>query len=512
VTSIRLISGPPPASEESARSVAESTPDILATSEAGPAAARGGALRVATYLLGALLSTGSAALLFRHLGRVDTGRYVTALALVAIIGAASDLGLTGVGLRELSVRPPDERWPLARDLLGLRLTLTVICGVLVSVIAWFAYGPTLGAGVALASAGLLVLVAQDNAALPLLIGLRLGSVSLLELLRQILSIAFIVLLVLVGAQLLPFFAISIPVGAIVLAATVALVRGTRPLAPTFNLARWRLFSRPMLPYTAAIAANAIYVRVSVVLMSALASAAQLGYFAVGYRVIDVLTLVPGLLVSSAFPIFAKAASDDHARLGYALGRVHEVGVIVGAWVAVSVAVGAPLAIEIVGGPKFKPAASVLAIQGIALGAMFVNLVWANGLLSLGLYRRILIISVSALIVNGVLVAALIPLDGARGAAIGTSVVELALCFVQAAAVVRGRPEITVPMKILPAVALATALGLLPLALAGTGVPVVARLVLSSVLFAGTLVVLRAVPQELLDLLPANRWARQPQAP
>jgi O-antigen/teichoic acid export membrane protein len=442
---------------------------------------------------------------------VDAGRYVTALALVAIVGSASDLGLTGVGLRELARRQPEDRWALARDLLGLRLTLTLIGGVTISVIAWIAYSSTLGAGVALASVGLLLLVTQDNAALPLLIGLRLGSVSALELLRQLLSIAFTVLLVLIGARLLPFLTISIPVGAIVLAVTVVLVRGTRPLAPTFSLRRWRVFTRPMLPYTAAIAANALYVRVSVILVSALASAAQLGYFAVGYRVIDVLTLVPGLLVSSAFPIFAKAASDDHERLGYALGRVHEVGLIVGTWVAVTIVVGAPLAVDVVGGPQFKPAAPVLAVQGIALGSMFVSLVWASGLLSLGLYRRILVISVSALIVNSVLVAALIPLDGARGAAIGTSVVELGLCFVQAAAVVRGRPQIRVPMKILPPVLVSAAAGLLPLALPG-GVPVVARVAVSTVLFAVTLLLLRAVPPELLDVLPANRWLRPSQVP
>jgi O-antigen/teichoic acid export membrane protein len=481
--------------------------DVLSTPAAGPAAVRGGTLRVGAYVVGALISTASAALLFRHLGKIEAGRYVTALALVAILGAVSDLGLTSVGLRELSIRPPTERWALARDLLGLRITLTLAGGAIVIAFAWVSYSTTLAAGVALAALGLLLLVIQDNAALPLVIGLRLGAVSALELSRQLLSIACTIGLVLAGAHLLPFLGISIPVGVVVLAATLVLVRGTRQLAPKFDVAKWREFAKPMLPFTAAIAASALYLRVSVLLMSALASPSQLGYFGIGYRVVEVLTAVPLLLVASAFPIFARAASEDHERLGYALGRVHEVGLIIGAWVAVSIAVGAPLAIAIVGGPAFRPADAVLPVQGVALGAMFVSLVWANGLLSLGLYRRILLISVGALLANIALVAVLIPLDGARGAATGTAIVEVALCFVQAAAVVRGRPEIHVPLGIVRPVAVAAAAGLAPLALAPAGVPVVARLILSTALFAAALIAQHAIPREMLDVLPAPMRGR-----
>src|SRR5436305_14055642 len=88
--------------------------DILATSAAGPAATRGGALRVGGYMLGSLTSAVSAALLFRHLGVTDTGLYVTALSLVALVGALSDFGLTAGGGRELSVGPPSERTRVAQ--------------------------------------------------------------------------------------------------------------------------------------------------------------------------------------------------------------------------------------------------------------------------------------------------------------------------------------------------------------------------------------------------------------
>jgi O-antigen/teichoic acid export membrane protein len=481
--------------------------DVLSTSAAGSAAARGGGLRVGGYIVGALFSVISASLLFRHLGGM-AGQYILALSLVAIVGALSDLGLTAVGVRELSARPAQERWPLARDLLGLRISLTFLGSVVIVAIAWVAYSPTLAAGVALACVGLFLQVTQDNFALPLLIGLRLGWVSALELSRQLLTTACIVMLVLVGATLVPFLGVSIPVGMIVLVATVVLVRGTRTLTPTFSFARWRVFIRPMLPYSAAIAASSLYFRVSIILVSLLATAVELNYFSLSFRIIEVLTIVPGLLAGSALPIFSHA-SRDHQRLGYGLERVFEVSLIVGVWVAVSIAVGAPLAIAIVGGASFKAASPILAVQGIGLGAMFVSLVWANGLLGLGLYRQILIISVAGLVLNAALVAPLVLLDGAQGAAIGTTSAEIVLAVVQCLAVAHRRPQLRPSLRIVPGVALAAALGLVPLAL--TGIPVIARLAVSTALYAGVLLITRSYPAELLELLPGLKARVTPRA-
>jgi O-antigen/teichoic acid export membrane protein len=484
---------------------AETPSDILSTAAAGPAAIRGGALRVSGYLVGVLVSALAAALLFRHLGRETAGLYVAATSLVAIVGAFSDLGLTAIGIREISILPPAEGWALARNLLGLRIVLTLTGGAAVTAIAWVAYSGEIAAGVSLASVGLLLLATQDNFMIPLTVGLRIGSVSALELSRQLLTTLLIVVLVALGAGIVPFLGVSIPVGLVVVSATVVLVRGERALAPTFDWRRWRALIGTMFPYTVAVAASALYLRVSVLLVSLLSSRAQLGYFGASFRIVEVLTVVPGLLVSAAFPIFARAARDDHERLGYALGKVFDVSLLVGAWVAVSVAIGAPLAVAIIGGPEFKGAAPVLAFQGVALGAMFVSMVWANGLLSLGSYRLIMVLNVSALAFNALLVALLIPLDGARGAAIGTAAAEIAVTIVQAVAVVHGRPALRPSLRVLPRAALAAAVGIVPIAF--TGLPVIVRLLASTVLFGACVLATRALPEELLDLAPwdAGRW-------
>jgi O-antigen/teichoic acid export membrane protein len=478
---------------------AAAEPDFLSTSAAGPAAVRGGTIRVTGFLAGALVSIVAAALLFRHLGTVTTGRYVYALTLVAIVGAMSDLGLTAVGVREMAGLAAEERWPIARDLLGLRITLTAVGAVVVTALAWATYGPALAFGVVLASFGLLLQATQDNFALPLLLGLRLGWLTVLDFSRTLLTTLITITLVLLGASLVPFLAISIPVGVVMLVATAMLVRRTRALRPTFSLHRWRAFIGKVLPYTFAVAASVLYFRLAILLVSALSNGRQLGYFAASFRVIEVLTMVPGLLIGAAFPIFARAAREDHERFGYALGRVFDVSVIVGAWIAVSIAVGAPLAIHVIGGHKFAAAIPVLAVQGIGLGAMFVSLVWANALLSLGVYRLILVLSIGTLLANAVLLGVLVPLDGARGAAFATAAAEIVAIIVQAAAVVRGRPALRPSLRVVPFVALAAGAGLTPLLM--TGVPVIVRVFISTVLFSVIVLASGTVPREMLDLMP-----------
>jgi O-antigen/teichoic acid export membrane protein len=181
--------------------------------------------------------------------------------------------------------------------------------------------------------------------------------------------------------------------------------------------------------------------------------------------------------------------------------VFEVSLIVGAWVAVSIAVGASLAVEVIGGEAYAPAAPVLAFQGVALGAMFVSVVWANALLSLGLYRPILVISVGALVLNSILVALLVTGGGARGAAIATAISEVLAAVVQALAVMHRRHQLRPPLRVVPRVALAAALGLTPLAM--TTIPVIARIAISTTLFVAVLWITRAFPPELRALIPAS---------
>lgn len=476
---------------------------LLASSEAGGAAVRGGALRVAGYGSNALLGALAAAFLFRHLGKHGVGTYITALSVAAIVAGLSDLGLTALGLRELSVRDPASRARLMSNLLGLRISLTLL-GIVGSVIFAIAvgYSSLLVSGVVLAGAGLMFQNVQGTLALSLMSRLRLGLVTATEVSRQALTTALTIVLVVLGAGVLAFIGLSIPIGIVFLLLTAWLVRREVPLLPHFDRAEWRLLGREILPYSVAVAAGVIYFRLSVIVVSLTASSTQLGYFGASFRILEVLIVIPGLMVTGVFPIFAHSAAGDHERFAYAVSRVFIVALIVGVWFALALALGAPIAIAVIGGHEFVKAVGVLQIQAIGLGGSFVSAVWGLTLISLRRNRELMLVNVGALIVGTILVVALASSFGAEGAALGTAITEVGLGVVVPFVLLRTDRHIVPSMAGVPRVALAAALAAAVAVI--PGLPTVVLVVLATFIYIMTLLVVRAIPDELLDELRRMR--------
>ncbi len=484
--------------------------DLLDTSAAGPAAIRGGAVRLIAFAAGSLLSVVSVALMFRHLGLQDSGRYVTILALVAIAGGVTDAGLVGIGVREYAQTEGESRDAVMRRLLGLRIVLTGV-GVVAAVLFALAagYGATMVLGAVLAGAAYLVIAVQSAYSVALQAQLRLGTVAAADLVRQLVNVVSVLVLVAVGASLLPFFVVNLPAAVVALALTAWFVRGAMPLRPTFEVGTWGALVRDTLPYAVATAVGAIYFRLAVVLMSLIASAEQTGYFGASFRGVEVLIVVPQLLVSSAFPIFSRAARDDLGRLSQAIGRVFAVCLLLGVAVAVLLVVGAPFIIRVVAGPEFAPAEDVLRIHGLGLVASFAAAAWGYAALSLRLHRGILVASLVALVVSAGLVTWLASVHGAVGAAIGTAVAEAVLMVgmgltVRAAGVSLG-VDVGVAVRTVLAGAVAVGVGLA--LVSGAGVPSVVGAAVALGVYGGAIAASGALPAELGELVRGRRRGR-----
>ena len=475
--------------------------DTLSALGAGGTAIRGGFIRLIGYFVGGLFSIVAAALLFRHLGVDGTGKYITALSLAAIVVTVSDLGLNAYGIRQLATMPRDASGDFTRNLLGLRLILTFVGGAAVIAMALAIYGRLLGIGVSISVAGVVLQVTQDNMVMPLYTELRFTFIAAFDLIRQLVMVLCILLLVVANAGLLPLLAIQIPANLVALSVSFFAIRHRKLLLPRFHWKQMRPVVTSIIPYAAGVAAAALYFRVSIIVVSLVSNAKQLGFFSASFRIIEVGTAVPLLIVTSAFPIVARSARVDRARWEFATSRLFHVAALIGAWVAVSIAVGAPLAIEVIGGRRYAPASSVLALQGIALGIAFINAVFAYALLSLGSFRRIVVVNVGALATNAVLVAVLGGTYGARGAAIATDIAEAGLAAAQIYSVFGNMDAVRAKMRPLARILPAIAVAIWPIAI--TVVPVVARLAIAEGLFALAVMLLRAYPPEALDAIPSG---------
>jgi O-antigen/teichoic acid export membrane protein len=485
--------------------IAAAGPDLLGTSEAGPTAIRGGALRIGGYIGGLVLALASAPLLTRHLGVTDFGRYVTVLSLITIVALITDAGLTVVGVREYAIRDAAGKRRLMENLLAIRL-LVASTGVLVAIgfAAVAGYPSTLIAGTALAGAGLILTVAQVTYTVPLISELRLGLVTIADLLRQATTMLFIVGFVVAGATLIDFFALYIPVGLIVFVFTVIVVRRTMRIRPRLDRAEARYLLKETGPAAAASLLLSLFYRGAVITMSLAATATQTGYFSVSFRVIETLIAIPPLITGAAFPILARAAETDSDRLVYALRRMFEVAVILGGWFAISIVLGAGTAIDVIGGPDFAPAIPVLRLQGVAMSVSFLIATWSGALWVIGARRPLILANLGGLAGAVTLVALLGSSSmGAKGAALAMVICEVTLAIALGLAVVRARPELRfapgVVVKVLVAGGATLALWYLP-------VPDWVKVIVGTGLYFGLLIVMRAIPPDVREALLTRRRA------
>ena len=283
---------------------------------------------------------------------------------------------------------------------------------------------------------MVIILSQSLLTVPLLVELRQGWVAVLELLRQFISVALIVALIIAGAGVAPFLAVTIPAGAVTLAITAIIVRDRAPLRPALHPAiSWPLV-RDSIPYALAIALSAVYLRLTIVVMSIISTGLETGYFATSFRIVETLIGVPAVLIGAAFPILARTVHTDTGRFASATSPIFELGIIAGSWMVVCVFVTAPLAIRVIGGSADAPAVPVLRIQGFALVATFVIVACGYPLLAERRYREVLLANAVGLAASLALTFALVPRYGAKGGAVATVAAELSLAAASAVLLAR----------------------------------------------------------------------------
>lgn len=479
--------------------------DILDTSAAGPSVIRGSVLRLGGYLIGALATVGSSAVVIRHLGVINTGHFLTVIALVTIVATVSDLGLTGFAVREYSTGERTDGRRFLRNLLGIRmvlafggLLLAVLFGVLVG------YPGVMVLGTVIAGFGMVFLVMQDGCAIPLQVSLRFGWVAGLQLAIQVGVAIEAVLLALSGAGLLPFFALQLPIVVPVLFATTLVGGHDSRLLPSLDFREWRRMVGRILPYSAAVVLSVVYFQIAQVMVSLLSSATQTGYFGVSFRVLAAFTLLPPLIVSTALPLLARAARDDSERFDYAGLRLVETMVLAGCGLALALFLGAGFAIKVIAGAGYEQSVEVLRVLAVALLGTFVIAARGYALLSLDRLRAMLVCNAVALVVVLACGVPLISAYGAKGAAIAMVLAELTLAVCYERALTFDRPRLRLgPSFVLRAGTVALLAGAAASAL---GLPSVVEAMLGVALYLAALLAIGIVPAEIREALFKRRHA------
>ena len=395
--------------------------DVLRTGEAGGRVIRGGALR------GSRIRRGNPP---RSRAPRSSCCGISASRTSAATGSWSrcsessppctDAGLTAVGSRELAILPVAERPALLRNLVGLRITLTLAGVVVATGFALVAgYPGVVVAGTAIAGVGVVLVNTQATLMMPLAIELRYGAITLIETLRHALTLVGVAVLVIAGASLLPFFGVQVAVGVVVLLLTPLFVVGVVGMRPVIERATARELLRESLPLAAALAMNIVYLRLLVILVSIQTDEVETGLFVTGFRIFEILLGIPTLILAVALPLLAVAGAEDRERLRYALQQMTEAAVTASLLLVLVTVVLAEPAILLLGGEQYRDAVPILQVLAFALLGIFLSQVWTLGLISLRRQRDVAVANAIALafvlVLGVVLIRAYSGIGGAAAA-------------------------------------------------------------------------------------------------
>ena len=461
---------------------------------------RGGTIRTVGYVVTMGLGAAIAAFMLRGLGVDEFGRYATVAALLAIVSTLSDTGSTAIGTRELSLRPPGpQRKSLIQDLIAIRILLAGAGLALALVFAVIVgYDRTLIAGVLIGGIGVLLVNTQAMMMVPLSIDLRVGSITVIEIAKSVITLLGVAALATAGASLLPYFAVQILAGFGALALTPVFVGSFTQLRPKLRRSEAISLMREAIPIGIALAMNVLYLRLLVVIVSLTTGKTATGLYGTAFRVVELFVGIPPIVIGVALPLLAVAGAEDLDRLRYGAERLLETAVVASMGLALVVtALAEPTLRLLGGGEQYVGATRLLQTQIWALVPLAAGNVIGMMLLSLRRLRDIALSNALALAVVLTVGLGLISVYGGEGAAVTGLIAESTLLLSSIAFLAAAQrsflPRLRVVWRPLIALAAGLATMLLPLSPAIDGL--VAATVFCAVAFA-----IGAVPREILEAL------------
>lgn len=477
--------------------------DRLRDDEVGGRVVRGGAVRFVGYGVGSIAVALASVFLLRYLGVAEFGRYATVMSLITIVLGVTDSGLNTVGNRELALRTTaDERRHFLGQLLGVRLVLTPIGVLLVLLFAWLAgYDSTLLLGTAVAGLGATLMAVSGSYSLTLAVELKLISLTILDVIKQVTPTIVALILVVIGAALLPFFAMAIP-GALIAIALTPWFAGRAAMAlPTFHVPQWLPLLKMALPVAVASTIAVLIVRVLTIAMFQFSTDYETGLFSTSVRIVELIVGLSWIVLATVLPVLSIAESEDRERMSFIVQRMLDIGLIASAGLAIALCLAAPFIVPLIGGSAFDAAIPVLQIQAFALVGSFASQALMYAAIASNNTRGLIIANLVGLVSIIAIGIPMIFAWAAQGAAFATVLGELitaAAYWVLVGRTLNTRPHLRDIWK--PIIGAAVAYGISR----ATGLPAAFEAVISLIIFTVLMIITRAIPPEVLDALHPRR--------
>ena len=418
----------------------QSAPDHVEHPDAEPqlkagAHEPGRLLRNIAALFGAQLVTWTMTLLWtlvvpRLIGPAQMGVVQTAISITGMFGVLTGLASSGYLVREMVMSPNDSEQLLATSLVIKLLLAPLIIGGGVAFVLLAHYGHEQRVAVyfaAVLSVGGLIIDAQTGA---------------FQSREQMHYPALGTVVNKSGQSVLGIGAAVLGLGALGIVANMALItlvvvflqflwlRRLMRISLKTNLRRVLKMAKRSSTFLASGLFFTFYLWIDSVLLSLMTNARTVGWYAVSTTLVTTFMFLPSVLVTSWLPRFVSAARESQRSLFATARAPVELLVVLSAPIAGGVIMGAHLAIKLLYGPGFGPAAPVIIALAFCIPPTYFNMMMVQVYIASGRQVVSMWLMAGAAIVNPLMNLALIPWataryhNGAVGAAIALDLTEL----------------------------------------------------------------------------------------
>ena len=344
----------------------------------------------------ALVSIG---IITRYLGASGFGEYATVLAFLSFFSAIADLGLNQTVTREIS-RPGAKESDIMGRIFPLRVTASLVMVIIAPAIALFFPYPT-------EVKQAIVIVALSfvfSSSYQILNGvfqknLAMDKVAISEFLGKLLQVIVIIIAVKLGAGFNWIIASLLFNMAFCFMLIFSLSKKYIHFKIKIDVKYWKNFLRTSYPLGLAAIINIIYFKIDTILLSVMKPSADVGIYNAAYKVIENITFFPAMIIGLVLPIMSHSIFSDKARFKDICDKTFKVFCIL----VVPLVVGALFLskdiINLIGGAGFVQSSGVLQILIFALAAIFFSN-FSNAILIAGnLQKKLMLVALSAAIVN-----------------------------------------------------------------------------------------------------------------
>ena len=389
-------------------------------------AARDILMQVVVRVLNLALGVVVTALLARALGSVYYGQWSTVLVVLGLVSYLASFGMERVVVREAAAHPETEHeWLGAMMTMRLILFAPAVACSVAAVVALSRSHQMLVAGLVL----VMSMPFDGVGVLQLVFQLRVNNFVPMAVLtlRSVLWAAAVALIYWRGGDMVAFaiaLAVTNSAGSVVQTAAARRVLGRWP-----RPSRKRL--RPLLQVGIPLGVSGVlvigYARVDQLIVYTLAGSRPAGLYSAVYGVLEQAHFVPISIMTTLGPVIAASWAADRARMLRIVGVATEL-MTVGSLGALAFAIAASTqVVTLVFGPSFRAAAPALPVLGAAFVFICYGYINGNLLAVLGLQRRLLRVSLAALVCNIAGNLVLVPAFGFMGAAWMTLLTEVLVC-------------------------------------------------------------------------------------